>query len=227
MNFLLVLLLFTVCLANVVPLTNDNFDKYIKKSPVPVFVKFFSPGCPHCVSIAGTYTNLAKAFSTIARIAEVNCQSDNQLCGKYQIQGVPSFKLFYGSQNKKVADYQGAREGKAMANFISKKLPTKYILPLEEDTLPVIKASEQPSFVLFSSKQTPPAVLKSLSLEFRRQAAFYFSSGSDLLKDVVGDKPLPAIVYMFENEVVVMEKEVSTKNLSAFVREMLNSVGEL
>ncbi|KAL0224414.1 hypothetical protein P9112_003804 [Eukaryota sp. TZLM1-RC] len=158
------LLVLTLTQCSVVSLNQKNFHDFVSKSPIPVFVKFFSPGCPHCRNIAGIYTEMASALQNIIQVAEVNCQdqSANPLCGEYQIQGVPAFKLFYGSKNKRVADFNGERTGKAMASFATKYLPEKFIHRMEESNQQLPEGS-----VVLVSDKIPP-ILKSLSLRFRR-----------------------------------------------------------
>ncbi|KAL0213048.1 hypothetical protein RCL1_006674 [Eukaryota sp. TZLM3-RCL] len=208
--------------ASVVPLNNSNFDKVVTKSPVPVFVKFFSPSCPHCQNIVPTYNGLSKNFSPVALIAEVNCQTDNQICGKYQIQGVPSFKLFYGAGNSRVADYGGARDGKSMAKFIDKHLPTRFIKTVDEKNVSSIIGSSKPVFILDSSKNSYPAVLKSLSLKYRKSALFYTCSTPGCTSSLVSSSKSSTMVAVINSKVHEISSEPTTSSISAFVNSLLN-----
>jgi thioredoxin-like negative regulator of GroEL len=75
-------------------------------------VKFFSPNCGHCVRLAPTWKSLAENISEHVTIGSVNCQVSQDLCGRYQIQGVPSLKMFTRSDKDDklmVLDYNEER----------------------------------------------------------------------------------------------------------------------
>lgn len=86
-----------------------------------IFVKFYTPTCPHC-------KDMAKDFALVARqlqdqdeaivLAEVDCSHDagEEVCSKYGIVGFPTLKLFrYGSFYK---NYNSKRNAKTMKNWL-------------------------------------------------------------------------------------------------------------
>lgn len=80
-----------------VALTSDNFDKLTKGKQV--FIKFYSPYCPHCKDIAGDWNKLATYFEELpdddnVLIGSIDCTDapkGKSLCARFKIMGLPTF----------------------------------------------------------------------------------------------------------------------------------------
>jgi len=124
----LVLVVALVCptIAEVAILTSDNFDSIVGSSTA-TFIKFYAPWCGHCKNMAPAWIELGNKFaaqSNTIRIAEVDCDQHNELCGRYGVSGFPTLKFFpSGSHGDKdlVEDYTGGRGFDDLASFISEK----------------------------------------------------------------------------------------------------------
>ena len=76
-----------------VALTSDNFDELTKGKVV--FVKFYSPHCPHCQSMAKDWNKLATHYQEstedddvlIGSIDCTNAPSGKKLCARFKIMG--------------------------------------------------------------------------------------------------------------------------------------------
>ncbi|KAL7445948.1 hypothetical protein ACHAXH_009596 [Discostella pseudostelligera] len=83
-----------------VPLTSDNFDELTKGKII--FIKFYSPSCPHCKSMAGAWNELANYYqekhdNNHILIGSIDCTDSpkgKDLCGRFEIVGLPT--LLYG-----------------------------------------------------------------------------------------------------------------------------------
>jgi len=91
-------------------LTEDTWaDKTEGKT---VFVKFFAPWCGHCKKLAPTWDKLKHEEVVVA---EVDCTTNKQLCGKFNIQGFPTIK--HGTTDNLEA-YQGGRSFDDLNTFL-------------------------------------------------------------------------------------------------------------
>lgn len=93
-------------LEKAVPLTSDNFDEVTKGKII--FIKFYSPSCPHCKSMAGAWNKLANYYQELHNqtnnkinynilIGSIDCTDSpkgKDLCGRFEIVGLPT--LLYG-----------------------------------------------------------------------------------------------------------------------------------
>jgi thiol-disulfide isomerase/thioredoxin len=64
-------------------------------------VKFFAPWCIYCQQFAPEFESSAARLylaSSQIRLAEVNCDIDNELCDQYSIQSYPQVFLFKNGQ---------------------------------------------------------------------------------------------------------------------------------
>lgn len=78
----------------VLELTANNFDKEVLLQQRSVLIDFYRPGCPHCVNLEKTWEETAMNLAGHIKVASVNCQTESELCQRYNIKGVPSIKLF-------------------------------------------------------------------------------------------------------------------------------------
>ncbi len=92
--------------------------------PIPktkdVFIKYYSPTCPHCVKVAPIIEELAKKYADDKNIviADVNAK-DNEL--EFMMGAFPSFHLWPAGKNKKSIYYSDKeRTVEAFTAFIEK-----------------------------------------------------------------------------------------------------------
>jgi thioredoxin-like negative regulator of GroEL len=98
----------------------EEFDNEIEIHET-IFVKFFSPQCPHCKSMAADFVKTGKdvrEFDPPIVVAEVDCSSDigEHICAKKNIKEYPTLQLYkYGSFYN---EYKGSRDRKKMTNWL-------------------------------------------------------------------------------------------------------------
>ena len=69
-------------------------EQTVKNSYEFVFVKFYSPMCSHCHTMAPSWRELALQLNTVIKIAAVNCADDRFLCRQEGISSYPSLILY-------------------------------------------------------------------------------------------------------------------------------------
>ena len=109
---MLMLVLLPIACFAVESLTGSALDGYISEGK-SVFVKFFSPSCPHCVRMAPVWEELSQS-SPDNVIADIDCTKNRDVCKRFDVQGVPSLQFI---KNGKVCKYSGNRDLESLVNF--------------------------------------------------------------------------------------------------------------
>jgi thioredoxin 1 len=86
---------------HVVKLTDDNWQKEVMESTIPVLVDFWGPGCPPCEELAPTIAKLADAYQGKIKVGKLNVAQNKKTARKYDISGVPTVLLFKGGEERK------------------------------------------------------------------------------------------------------------------------------
>ena len=110
-------MLIPACLtrANLVTLTDQNFDSVVQENPT--FVKFCSPNCHHCQRAAPVWEKLADAAPSYPQsfvVGDVDCTSETSLCDRFGIRGVPTLIYF---REGRMYKYAGNREYNDLLKF--------------------------------------------------------------------------------------------------------------
>ena len=69
-------------------------EQTMKNSYEFVFVKFYSPMCSHCHTMAPSWRELALQLNTVVKIAVINCADERMLCRQEGISSYPSLVLY-------------------------------------------------------------------------------------------------------------------------------------
>ena len=84
--------------ANVVSVTDANFESEVLQSDKPVLVDFWAPWCGPCVQLSPVIDQVADATAGKAKVAKVNVDESVQLAAKYRINSIPALLVFKGGQ---------------------------------------------------------------------------------------------------------------------------------
>ena len=151
-------------------------------------VKFYTPTCTACSTLAPEYIKFAKPLAGIITVASLDCNAaDNkQLCAKEGINGFPSIK-FYGPGRNPGSLYTGVRTAKDLTAAATKLLTDKHIRKLsemEEFESFAAESPEKPKAVLFTSKTETTNMFKGLSMQLNNGIDFaeVHESSSDIIE---------------------------------------------
>ncbi len=84
--------------ANVVTVTDANFESEVLKSDKPVLVDFWAPWCGPCVQLSPVIDQVADATVGKAKVAKVNVDESAQLAAKFRINSIPALLVFKGGE---------------------------------------------------------------------------------------------------------------------------------
>ena len=98
-------------LANIIQVTDAEFEQKVLKSSVPVIVDFWAPWCAPCRLIAPVLEDLAKEYGDKIIVAKVNTDENPQWAMKYGVRGIPTM-LFV--KDGEIADQMGGAAPKPM-----------------------------------------------------------------------------------------------------------------
>ena len=84
--------------ANIVTLTESNFEAEVVNSTTPVLVDFWAEWCGPCKAIAPILDELATEYAGKAKIAKVNIDDFQGLAMRFRINSIPTLLFFKGGQ---------------------------------------------------------------------------------------------------------------------------------
>lgn len=70
--------------------SDENFEKTVLQSPVPVLVDFWAPWCGPCRMVAPVLDKLAREYAGKLVVAKVNVDNDQRYAQQYGVQGIPT-----------------------------------------------------------------------------------------------------------------------------------------
>ena len=78
--------------------TNENFQKKVVESNIPVLVDFFAEWCGPCKMMGPIVKKLAEAYEEKIKIGKCNIDENLSIAQKYKVMSVPTFMIFVNGE---------------------------------------------------------------------------------------------------------------------------------
>jgi len=103
-------------------LVYKSFNKEVLDNDLNVFVKFYSPHCPHCIRLKPIYEELARKLQNnkYLRIADFNFKAND--FDLFEIRSLPTLVMFKAGDKNNSIVYDRDRTVESMMNFINSNL---------------------------------------------------------------------------------------------------------
>ncbi len=79
---------------NTITVTDENFDKEVLQSDVPVLVDFWAEWCGPCKLVGPTVEALASDYEGKVKVAKLNVDSSPETAGRFSVRSIPTLMVF-------------------------------------------------------------------------------------------------------------------------------------
>ena len=80
--------------ANVVTLTDQNFEAEVLRQDGPVLVDFWAEWCGPCVRLGPTIAQIADELAGKVRVGKLNVDDNPRTAERYQVMSIPTVLVF-------------------------------------------------------------------------------------------------------------------------------------
>jgi thioredoxin 2 len=99
-----------------VALNAQSFETHAAKTDIPLLVDFWAPWCGPCRAMAPQFEKAASQLEPQVRFAKVNTDEEQQLAGRFGIQGIPTMILFH--QGREIARQSGLMDATRIRQWV-------------------------------------------------------------------------------------------------------------
>ena len=81
-------------MGQLIELTDNNFEKEVEQSDIPVLIDFWAIWCSPCKMIAPIVEELAKDYDGKLKVGKLDVDNNRQTAIKFGIRSIPTLLLF-------------------------------------------------------------------------------------------------------------------------------------
>ncbi len=87
-------------MAEVLNITDENFEDEVINSPIPVVVDFWATWCVPCRAIEPVVEELSKVYDGKVKVVRINVDESQRTPARFGIRGIPTLLLFKNGRVK-------------------------------------------------------------------------------------------------------------------------------
>ena len=103
-----------------VALNAESFETHAARSDIPLLVDFWAPWCGPGRAMAPQFEKAAGRLEPAVRFAKVNTDEEQQLAGRFGIQGIPTMILFH--RGREIARQSGLMDATGIERWVGQAL---------------------------------------------------------------------------------------------------------
>lgn len=100
-----------------IQIKNDDIDKVINNSEIPVVLDFWASWCQPCQMMGPVFEEVAKDFALKATFGKVNTEDEQFLASRFKIRSIPTLVVF--KDGKEVHRQAGIMDDEQLTNFVN------------------------------------------------------------------------------------------------------------